>query len=143
MVDAVVCDLDSWCSGLTTSNIRSADYCGGPSNGSMGMVLRLHHGFHNCKLGQVKEDNPQATLMLTFAVAELVSAYPTAGGMYFVTRHVVPEKSVPIWSWVIGWCNFLGQACGVASIAYTIGQMLLAAVSMNTNFSNGTYSYSP
>jgi hypothetical protein len=29
--------------------------------------------------------------------------------MYFVTKYVVPEKHVPIASWVIGWSNFLGQ----------------------------------
>jgi amino acid transporter len=76
-------------------------------------------------------------------VAELVSAYPTAGGMYFVTKHVVPKEHVAIWAWVIGWCNFLGQAAGVASLAYTIAQMILAAVVMNSAFENGVYSFSP
>lgn len=81
--------------------------------------------------------------MLTFAVAELVSAYPTAGGMYFVTKHVVPEKHVAIWAWIIGWCNLLGQAAGVASIGYTIGQMILAAASMNSGLLGDSYTYSP
>lgn len=65
-------------------------------------------------------------------VAELVSAYPTAGGMYYVTKHVVPPKHVAAWSWIIGWCNFLGQAAGVASLAYTISQMILATAVMHT-----------
>lgn len=77
------------------------------------------------------------------AVAELVSAYPTAGGMYFVVKAVVPKEHVAIWAWIIGWCNFLGQACGVASLAYTIGQMTLAAASMNSGLVDGEYSYSP
>ena len=64
-------------------------------------------------------------------VSELVSAYPTAGGMYFVTKHVVPPEHVAIWAWVIGWCNFLGQAAGVASLAYSIAQMIVAAIVMN------------
>jgi amino acid transporter len=51
----------------------------------------------------------------TYSVAELVSAYPTAGGMYYVTKHVVPPEHVAAWAWIIGWCNFLGQAAGVAS----------------------------
>ena len=76
-------------------------------------------------------------------VAELVSAYPTAGGMYFVTRHVVPQEHVAIWAWVIGWCNFLGQAAGVSSLAYTISQMMLACASMNSAFEDGSYAYSP
>jgi amino acid transporter len=76
-------------------------------------------------------------------VAELVSAYPTAGGMYFVTKHVVPKEHVAIWAWIIGWCNFLGQAAGVASLAYTIAQMILAAVVMNSKYENGVYAFSP
>jgi hypothetical protein len=65
-------------------------------------------------------------------VAELVSAYPTAGGMYYVTKHVVPPEHVAAWAWIIGWCNFLGQAAGVASLAYTISQMILATAVMHT-----------
>ncbi|KAJ6115686.1 hypothetical protein N7523_006103 [Penicillium sp. IBT 18751x] len=77
------------------------------------------------------------------SVAELVSAYPTAGGMYFVTKHVVPAEQVPIFSWVQGWCNLLGQTAGVSSVAYTVSQMLLAGVSMNSDLVDGQYSYSP
>lgn len=77
------------------------------------------------------------------SVAELVSAYPTAGGMYFVTKHVVPEDQVPIFSWIQGWCNLLGQTAGVSSVAYTISQMLLAGASMQSDFVDGQYSYAP
>ena len=76
-------------------------------------------------------------------VSELVSAYPTAGGMYFVTKHVVPEKHVPIWAWVVGWCNFLGQTAGVSSVAYSVSQMILACASMNSKFADGRYAYAP
>ena len=82
-------------------------------------------------------------MVIASCVAELVSAYPTAGGMYFVTKHVVPEKHVAIWAWIIGWCNFLGQATGVASLAYTIGQMILAGASMNSGSVDGIYNYAP
>ncbi|KAL4992523.1 amino acid/polyamine transporter I [Aspergillus falconensis] len=77
------------------------------------------------------------------SVAELVSAYPTAGGMYFVTKYVVPENQVPIFSWIQGWCNLLGQTAGVSSVAYTVSQMLLAAVSMNSKLVDGVHSYTP
>lgn len=63
--------------------------------------------------------------------------------MYFVTKHVVPPEHVAIWAWIIGWCNFLGQATGVASLAYTIGQMILAAASMNSGYTDDSYVYSP
>ncbi|KAF9251200.1 hypothetical protein DTO013E5_1789 [Penicillium roqueforti] len=77
------------------------------------------------------------------SVAELVSAYPTAGGMYFVTKQVVPPDQVPIFSWIQGWCNLLGQTAGVSSVAYTVSQMLLACVSMNSDLVDGKYSYAP
>ena len=57
--------------------------------------------------------------------------------MYFVTKHVVPSNHVAIWAWVIGWANFLGQAAGVASLAFSIGQMVFAAVVMNSDPANG------
>lgn len=76
-------------------------------------------------------------------MAELVSAYPTAGGMYFVTKHVVPKEHVALWAWVVGWCNFLGQAAGVASLAYSISQMVLAAAVMNSHYEDGAYSFAP
>ncbi|EEQ30594.1 amino acid permease [Microsporum canis CBS 113480] len=78
------------------------------------------------------------------SVAELVSAYPTAGGMYFVTKHVVPKDQVPIFAWIQGWCNLLGQTAGVSSVAYTVSQMLLAAASMNSTLDEeGNYSFKP
>lgn len=77
------------------------------------------------------------------SVAELVSAYPTAGGMYYVTKHVVPPEHVAAWAWIIGWCNFLGQAAGVASLAYTISQMILATAVMHSPFVDGVPSFTP
>jgi amino acid transporter len=82
-------------------------------------------------------------LAIGSSVAELVSAYPTAGGMYYVTKHVVPPGQVPLFAWTQGWCNLLGQTAGVSSVAYTVSQMLLACVSMNSDLIDGEYSYSP
>ncbi|ATZ47269.1 hypothetical protein BCIN_02g05620 [Botrytis cinerea B05.10] len=83
--------------------------------------------------------------IISSSVSELVSAYPTAGGMYFVTKNVVPHEHAAIWSWIIGWCNLLGQTSGVASVGYTVSQLVLAAASMNSHFDEvtGTYAYSP
>ncbi|KAI9868304.1 MAG: hypothetical protein M1813_005747 [Trichoglossum hirsutum] len=82
-------------------------------------------------------------MCIASSVAELVSAYPTAGGMYFVTKQVVPKEMVPIWAWIVGWCNFLGQTAGVSSVAYTVSQMVLACGSMNSGFDGQSYLYSP
>ena len=63
--------------------------------------------------------------------------------MYFVTKHVVPRRHVAIWAWIVGWCNLLGQTAGVSSVAYTVSQMILACVSMNSTLEDGVYSFSP
>ena len=69
------------------------------------------------------------------SVAELVSAYPTSGGLYYTISRLIDRKWVPSVSWVVGWLNILGQIAGVASSEYGSAQLLLAAVSMNS----GTY----
>lgn len=60
-----------------------------------------------------------------------------------MTKNVVPPEHAAIWSWVIGWCNLLGQTAGVASVAYTVAQMILAAISMNSGLSDDGYTFSP
>ncbi len=68
-------------------------------------VLFLHCALHFPVSMTILTDAAQTEQI----VAELVSAYPTSGGMYFVTKHVFPGDKVPLAAWVIGWSNFLGQ----------------------------------
>lgn len=65
-------------------------------------------------------------------MAELVSAYPSAGGMYLVTQKVVPKDKAPLYSWMVGWANFLGQTAGVSSLGYSVSQQILAVITLNT-----------
>lgn len=74
-------------------------------------------------------------MCIALSVSELVSAYPTSGGLYFTCKYLAPEKSVPQISWICGWLNLLGQIAGVASTEYGAAQLLLAAVSMGSDFS--------
>jgi hypothetical protein len=60
--------------------------------------------------------------------------------MYYVTKHVVPPERVAAWAWIIGWCNFLGQAAGVAN---TISQMVLATAVMHSTIENGEPTFTP
>ncbi|POS83144.1 hypothetical protein EPUL_005231 [Erysiphe pulchra] len=55
-------------------------------------------------------------MCLACSVAELVSAYPTSGGL------------------ITGWLNLLGQVTGLASVEYGSAQILLAAFSMAQNY---------
>ncbi|RAK71155.1 amino acid transporter [Aspergillus fijiensis CBS 313.89] len=73
-------------------------------------------------------------MCLACSVAELASAYPTSGGLYFTISRLVPQGWVASISWLTGWLNLLGQICGVASSEYGGAQMLLAAVSMARDF---------
>jgi len=73
-------------------------------------------------------------MCIACSVAELVSAYPTCGGLYYTVSRLAPEDWVPSISWVVGWINLLGQVAGVASSEYGSAQMLLAAVSMSRDF---------
>ncbi|GKZ31638.1 hypothetical protein AbraIFM66950_000305 [Aspergillus brasiliensis] len=75
-------------------------------------------------------------MCIALSVAELVSAYPTSGGLYFTISRLAPHDWVPSISWLTGWLNFLGQICGVASSEYGGAQMLLAIVSMCKGFDN-------
>ena len=77
-------------------------------------------------------------MCIALSVAELVSAYPTCGGLYYTISRLAPRKWVPLVSWVVGWLNLLGQIAGVASSEYGSAQILLAAVSIGSGFS-----YSP
>ncbi|KAI0129112.1 amino acid permease [Xylariales sp. AK1849] len=83
------------------------------------------------------------SLCIALSIAELMSAYPTSGGMYFVTKHVFPPGQVPLAAWAIGWCNFLGQTAGTASVAYSVAQMILAAAVIGSEQKDGTFAYTP
>ncbi|KAL9105544.1 MAG: hypothetical protein Q9227_009288 [Pyrenula ochraceoflavens] len=74
-------------------------------------------------------------MCIACSVAELVSAYPTSGGLYYTVSRLAPKEWVPSISWITGWINLLGQVAGVASSEYGSAQLLLAAVSMGSNFS--------
>ncbi|KAI4221390.1 MAG: hypothetical protein L6R36_006931, partial [Xanthoria steineri] len=73
-------------------------------------------------------------LCIACSVSELVSAYPTCGGLYYTVSRLAPKKWVPSISWITGWLNLLGQIAGHASSEYGASQLLLAAVSMGSDF---------
>ncbi|WVQ78870.1 hypothetical protein IAT38_000961 [Cryptococcus sp. DSM 104549] len=62
------------------------------------------------------------------SIAEIVSAYPTAGGLYTASAQLVPRTYRPIVGWVTGYLNTLGQIAGVASTEWGLSGMILAAV---------------
>jgi len=57
-------------------------------------------------------------LFAGLSMAEICSAFPTAGGLYYWAAKLAPGKSAPIWSWFTGWFNLLGQVAVTAGISF-------------------------
>jgi len=53
-------------------------------------------------------------LVIAFCMSELVSAYPTAGGIYWWAS----ELGGAAWGWFTGWFNLVGLVAVVASVDY-------------------------
>ncbi len=68
-------------------------------------------------------------LIIGFCMSELVSAYPTAGGIYWWAARL----GGPVWGWFTGWFNLIGLVAVTASVDYG------AATFMNTVF--GLYDF--
>jgi amino acid transporter len=62
--------------------------------------------------------------LVALAMAEIASAYPTAGGLYYWASRL----GGPGWGWATGWFNLIGQIAVTAAIGYglaTFGTVLL------------------
>ncbi|CAK7274713.1 GABA/polyamine transporter [Sporothrix epigloea] len=68
---------------------------------------------------------------IAMGMAELCSAMPTSGGLYYAAAVLAPPKYGPFAAWITGWSNWLGQVTGAPSVDYSLASMILAAVSIN------------
>jgi amino acid transporter len=62
--------------------------------------------------------------IISLSMAEIASAYPTAGGLYYWASRL----GSPGWGWATGWFNLIGQVAVTAAIGYglaTFGAILL------------------
>ena len=62
--------------------------------------------------------------LIALSMAEIASAYPTAGGLYYWSS----KLGGPGWGWATGWFNLIGQIAVTAAIGYglaTFAQVLL------------------
>src|ERR671914_1201256 len=62
--------------------------------------------------------------IIALSMAEIASAYPTAGGLYYWASRL----GSPGWGWATGWFNLIGQIAVTAAIGYglaTFGTILL------------------
>lgn len=64
------------------------------------------------------------------SMAEISSAFPTSGGLYYATAMLAPPKYKAILSWIVGWSNYFVQVTGAPSVAYGGASMILALKTM-------------
>ncbi|GFH15316.1 uncharacterized protein HaLaN_11520 [Haematococcus lacustris] len=56
------------------------------------------------------------SVAIALCMAELVSAFPTSGGMYYWSFMLAPRKHRLLACWLTGWMNLLGQVANTASL---------------------------
>jgi amino acid transporter len=74
-------------------------------------------------------------LLVAFSMSELVSKYPTAGGIYYWASDLGGNA----WGWFTGWFNLIGLVGVVASVVYASAQFayaLLALYGLDLGFIN-------
>lgn len=72
------------------------------------------------------------TMFVALAMAEISSAYPTSGGLYWWAARLSSKRYAPATSWMTGWFNLIGQFAVTAGINYGIALMLAATISIGT-----------
>ncbi|KAE8212847.1 hypothetical protein CF327_g3555 [Tilletia walkeri] len=72
-------------------------------------------------------------MTLGMAIGELVSAYPSCGGLYSASGMVVPRRYRARVAWFTGYLNFTGQLAGIAGTCYGLSQMIWAYIYVATN----------
>jgi amino acid transporter len=73
-------------------------------------------------------------LIIGFCMSELVSAYPTAGGIYWWAS----KLGGPVWGWFTGWFNLVGLIAVTASVDYGASIFLNSTLGLyKVNWFNG------
>ncbi|VDC07407.1 unnamed protein product [Peniophora sp. CBMAI 1063] len=70
---------------------------------------------------------------ISAAVAELGSAMPTSGGLYYWTYSFSSPRYKTILSWMVGYSNTIGNLASVASVDWGFSLQLMAAITIGTN----------
>jgi amino acid permease (GABA permease) len=55
--------------------------------------------------------------LVSLAMAEICSVYPTAGGLYWWAS-ALAKRNKAAWAWFVGWFNFLGEVAVTAAIDF-------------------------
>ena len=69
--------------------------------------------------------------LVALAMAEVASAYPTAGALYWWAS-ALAKRNKPAWAWFVGWFNFLGEVAVTAAIDFGAAITTTAFLSLTT-----------
>ena len=75
------------------------------------------------------------TTIVGLGMAEIASAYPTAGGLYYWSAKL-SESNSAAWSWFTGWFNLLGQVAVTAGIDFGFATFEAQLQKIEAEFSN-------
>ncbi len=73
------------------------------------------------------------TLIVGLGMAEVCSAYPTAGGLYYWSAKLA-KRNGAAWAWFTGWFNLLGQVAVTAGIDYGFALFFNAFLNLTTGW---------
>ncbi len=71
------------------------------------------------------------TTIVGLGMAEICSAYPTAGGLYYWSAKLA-KTNAAAWSWFTGWFNLLGQVAVTAGIDFGFALFFTAFLNLTT-----------
>jgi amino acid transporter len=74
-------------------------------------------------------------LIVGLSMAELASAFPTAGGLYWWAS----KLGGPVWGWFTGWFNLIGQVAITAGIDYGAAIFTTALLNLVWSYNNDTH----
>lgn len=72
-------------------------------------------------------------MSIAVAMAELASAAPTSGGLYFWTYSLSTPRWRNLLCWLVGYANTIGMVAGLASIDWGCAVQVMAAATISTN----------
>ncbi|XP_062230729.1 amino-acid permease BAT1 homolog isoform X2 [Phragmites australis] len=105
--------------GVTTTYNTGLRY-GGPVSMTLGWLVVA--AFNGC---------------VALSMAEICSAYPTSGGLYYWSAKLAGKDWAPLASWVTGWFNIVGQWACTTSVDFSLAQLIQVIILLSTGGANG------
>ncbi|GLT91879.1 hypothetical protein SLE2022_097410 [Rubroshorea leprosula] len=81
------------------------------------------------------------TMCIGFSMAEICSAYPTSGGLYYWSAKLAGPNWAPFAAWLTGWFNIVGQWAVTASVDFSLAQLIQVIILLSTGGKNGVLSF--